>query len=91
MKYIWTKQLPFLICFFTTAQQIAIIIIISAITKTPPPTAAMMMIMVFVKKGFLGSWIVVETVGEEIDVDDEPMDEVITPVEFFFYLTRKNQ
>ena len=51
----------------------------------------MMMIMVFVKKGFLGSWIVVETVGEEIDVDDEPMDEVITPVEFFFYLTRKNQ
>ena len=49
----------------------------------------MMMIMVFVKKGFLGSWIVVETVGEEIDVDDEPMDEVITPVEFFYLFNQE--
>ena len=81
MKYIWTKQLPFLICFFTTAQQIAIIIIISAITKTPPPTAATMMIM---GTGFLDSWIVGETVGEKVseNIDiDELMDKAIISVE----------
>ena len=80
MKYIWTKHLPFLTCFFTTTQQIAIIVI-SAITKTPPTAAATIMIM---EKGFLDSRILDETVGETVseNIDmDELMNKSIISVE----------